>query len=365
MIVAMQERGVPAMSENRTAGTKLRIGMLAPPWYQLPPSGYGGIESIVYWLVEGLVARGHDVTVISAGEDRTAARSRRTYDDPPSARLGQALPEVLHAAMASRHLDEMDLDVVHDHSLAGPLTASERRAATVVTTHGPVEDELGALYASLGPGTGLVAISDFQREHAPHLPWAGMVHNAIPVDDYPMRAEKEDFCLFLGRVNPEKAPDLAIRVARQAGLPIVLAAKCNEPEEKAYFDERVRPLLGRDAEWFGQANNQEKQDLLARARCLVFPIQWNEPFGIVMVEAMACGTPVVALRRGSVPEVVVDGVTGFVRDGLDELAEAVGRAGELDPAACRRHVAERFDVPVMVAGYEAVYRRVAAAGPAG
>jgi glycosyltransferase involved in cell wall biosynthesis len=351
------------MSGNDTAGERLRIGMLAPPWFQLPPSGYGGIESVVYWLVEGLVARGHDVTVISAGEDRTAGRFRATYDDPPSARLGEALPEVVHAALASRHLDELRLDVIHDHSLAGPLTSSARQAATVVTTHGPVEDELRVLYGSFGPRTGLVAISKSQQELAPELPWAGMVHNAIPVDEYPMRTDKEDFCLFLGRVNPEKAPDLAVRVARQAGLPIVLAAKCSEPQEQAYFEERVKPLLGSDTEWFGQADNDQKQDLLARARCLVFPIQWNEPFGIVMVEAMACGTPVVALRRGSVPEVVVDGVTGFVRDDLDELAEAIGRTGELDPAACRRHVAEHFDIPVMVTGYEKVYRELASSPP--
>jgi glycosyltransferase involved in cell wall biosynthesis len=228
-----------------------------------------------------------------------------------------------------------------------------------VTAHGPVEDELGAFYRSLGEGTRLVAISNYQRELAPDLRWVGTVHNAIPVDEYPMRPAKEDFCLFLGRVNGEEAPDLAIRAAREAGLPIVLAAKCTEPDERAYFDERVRPLLGPDVEWFGQADNDQKRDLLARARCLVFPIQWNEPFGIVMVEAMACGTPVVALRRGSVPEVVVDGVTGLVRDDLDELPEAIDRSRSLDPHACRRHVADHFDVPVMVDGYEAVYRRLA------
>jgi glycosyltransferase involved in cell wall biosynthesis len=348
------------MVEGEGKASRLRIGMLAPPWFELPPDGYGGIESIVYWLVQGLVERGHDVTLISSGRDGTGARSERTYKQPPSERLGQALPEVVHAAVASRLLDDLRLDVVHDHSLAGPLTSSDRQAPTVVTTHGPVEDELRVLYGSFGEGTSLVAISEFQRELAPELPWVATVHNAIPVDEYPMRKEKEDFCLFLGRINPDKAPDLAIKVAREAGRPIVLAAKCSEPEEWKYFDERVRPLLGSDAEWFGQADNDQKQDLLARAACLVFPIQWNEPFGIVMVEAMACGTPVVALRRGSVPEVVVDGVTGFVRDEPGELAEAVGRTGELDPEACRRHVAERFDVPVMVTGYEAVYRRLAA-----
>jgi glycosyltransferase involved in cell wall biosynthesis len=336
----------------------MRIGMIAPPWYGLPPSGYGGIEAMVYWLVQELVARGHDLTLISAGEDQTDARSRSTYSDPPSARLGQALPEVVHAAAAEQHLGDLDVDLVHDHSLVGPLLSTARPVPTVVTAHGPVEGELGEYYRLLGPDVALVAISEAQRKLAPKLPWAATVHNAIPVDEYPMRTEKEDFCLFLGRVNHEKAPDLAIRAARDAGRRILLAAKCSEPEEQRYFDERVKPLLGPDAEWLGQADNERKQDLLARAACLVFPIQWDEPFGIVMVEAMACGTPVVALRRGSAPEVVEDGVSGFLRDDLEELPAAIERVGELDPAACRRRAAERFDLPVMVDGYEGVYRRV-------
>jgi glycosyltransferase involved in cell wall biosynthesis len=358
-VAAPERGGSGAMVQGGMEAARLRIGMLAPPWFKLPPAGYGGIESIVYSLVQGLVERGHDVTLISAGRDGTGARSGRTYKEPPSERLGQALPEVVHAAVASRQLDDLHLDVVHDHSLAGPLTSSDREAPTVVTTHGPVEDELRVLYGSFGEGTSLVAISEFQRELAPDLPWIGTVHNAIPVDEYPMRERKEDFCLFLGRVNAEKAPDLAIKVAREAGRPIVLAAKCSEPEEQKYFDERVRPLLGSDAEWFGQADSAQKQDLLARAHCLVFPIQWNEPFGIVMVEAMACGTPVVALRGGSVPEVVEDGVTGFICDDAEELPWAIVKVDELEPKLCRQRVADHFDVANMVEGYEAIYRGVA------
>jgi glycosyltransferase involved in cell wall biosynthesis len=159
-------------------------------------------------------------------------------------------------------------------------------------------------------------------------------------------------------MSPEKAPDLAIRAARAAGRRIVVAGKCTEPVEQAYLDERVRPLLGPDAEWFGEADAGQKAELFSRACCLVFPVQWDEPFGLVMVEAMACGTPVVALRRGSVPEVVADGVTGFVRDHPDELPAAIARVDELEPKACRQRVADLFDVPQMAAGYEAVYRRV-------
>jgi len=274
------------------------------------------------------------------------------------------MPEVMHALVASDHLDALDADVVHDHSFVGPLATRCRRAPTVVTAHGPVTGELAEYYRRIGRHTALVAISEAQRAEERGVRWAGTVPNAIPVAEYPLEVDKDDYCLFLGRMNPEKAPDLAIRAARAAGRRIVVAAKCSEPEERRYFEERVRPLLGPDAEWFGEADNEQKKDLLARARCLVFPIQWDEPFGLVMVEAMACGTPVVALRAGSVPEVVEDGVTGFVRDDLAELPDAIERADALDPGACRQRVVERFDVPVMTDGYERVYRRLAG-GPAG
>lgn len=341
----------------------MRIGIVAPPWYPIPPTGYGGIEWMIYWLTEGLVARGHEVTVIGAGGSRTSANFIPTYEDPPFKRIGESLPEVLHALAAAEALDDLRVDVVHDHCLAGPLTAARRRVPTVLTAHGPLDGEVRRYYELVSDSVSLVAISECQRRNAPDMRWAGMVHNAVPVDDYPFSNRKEDFCLFLGRMNAEKAPDLAIRAARQAGYPIVVAAKCNEPPEKRYFDEHVRPLLGPDAHWFGEANTAQKKDLLARARCLVFPIQWDEPFGIVMVEAMACGTPVAALRRGSVPEVVEDGVTGFICDDLEELPWAIVKVDELEPKLCRQRVTEHFDVANMVEGYEAIYRSAARTTP--
>jgi glycosyltransferase involved in cell wall biosynthesis len=244
--------------------------------------------------------------------------------------------------------------------MGGPLTARARRIPTVLTAHGPVTGELGECYRLLSRHHPMVAISESQRANGPHLPWAATVHNAIPVDEYPFETEKDDFVLFLGRISPEKGPDLAIRAARAAGRRIVVAAKCNEPAEHVYFEERVRPLLGPDADWYGHATTEEKKKLLARASALVFPIQWDEPFGIVMVEAMACGTPVVALRAGSVPEVVVDGLTGYICDRPEELPVALQRVDALDPKTCREHVLDRFDVPDMVEGYEAVYRRAIA-----
>jgi glycosyltransferase involved in cell wall biosynthesis len=316
---------------------------------------------MVHWLVEGLVARGHQVTLIASGVPATTARFLQTYEEPPASRLGTPFPEVVHALQAEALLDELDVDVVHDHSMAGPLTARARRAPSVLTAHGPVTGELAECYRLLSRHHPLVAISQSQRAKGPHLPWAATIYNAIPVDEYPFETEKDDYVLFLGRMSPEKAPDLAVQAAQAAGRRIVVAAKCNEPPEHRYFKERVAPLLGPDAEWFGHASTEEKKKLLSRASCLVFPIQWDEPFGIVMVEAMACGTPVVALCAGSVPEVVADGLTGYICDRPGELPAAIQRTGALDPEACRRHVVDRFDVPDMVHRYETVYRRTVAA----
>ena len=343
----------------------LRVAVVAPPWFELPPSGYGGIEWMTYWLAEGLAGQGHDVTLIGAGAARTRARFLRTYATPPTAQLGQVMPELVQAAWAASILQELDVDLVHSHAIAHPLTAAATPAPTVVTVHGPpATDRDLATYLQHLARSGrvhLVAISEHQRRTAPHLPWAGLVHNAIAVGEYPFNAEKEDWCLWLGRMSPEKAPDLAIKAAREAGMPIVLAGKCNEPSERRYFARRVRPLLGPDARWLGEAGTGAKKDLLARARCLVFPVQWEEPFGLVMVEAMACGTPVVGLRRGAVPEIVADGVTGFVRDRPEDLPAALRAVDRLEPKACRQHAADHFDLPRMIAGYESVYRAVLSA----
>jgi len=199
--------------------------MVAPPWFPIPPNGYGGIEAMVHWLVEGLVARGHDVTLIGAGVPQTSARFLQTYEEPPVARMGTPFPEIVHALQAEEHLEELEVDVVHDHSMAGPLTARAHRAPTVLTAHGPVTDELGECYRLLSRRHPMVAISESQRAKGPHLPWAATVYNSIPVDEYPFETDKDDFVLFLGRISPERARDLAIKAARAAGRRIVVAAK--------------------------------------------------------------------------------------------------------------------------------------------
>ena len=337
----------------------LRIAMIAPPWFTVPPQGYGGVENMCADLVDGLVDRGHEVTLIGAGQAGTrAGRFLSTYPEPPSERLGEPLPEVLHTAAVARILARLDVDLVHDHTLAGPLLARGRGVPTVVTMHGPVAGEPGEYYRQLGDTVSLVAISAAQRRAAPDLAWRGTVHNAIDVTSFPYRADKEEMVLFLGRLHPDKGVHLAIDAARAAGLPIVVAGKCSEPVELEYYRRFVEPRLGPDVTIFGTADAAAKRELLARAVALVFPIQWDEPFGMVMIEAMACGTPVVALRRGAVPEVVVAGVTGIVCDDPAELPAAIRVARTLARAECRAHVENCFDAATMVGGYEAVYRDV-------
>ena len=224
----------------------------------------------------------------------------------------------------------------------------------------PMDGELADYYRALGDDVALVAISDAQRADAPDLNWIATVYNGIDVASFPFQEEKEDWVLFVGRFSPEKGPHNAIDAARAAGMRIVLAGKVNEPAEQEYFDEEIRGRLGKDATYIGEIDAKVKRDLYAKAACLLFPVAWPEPFGLVMVEAMACGTPVVALGCGSVPEVIVDGTTGVICDIEEELPAAIAKAQRLKPADCRSHVATNFDLATMVGGYERVYRQLIA-----
>jgi glycosyltransferase involved in cell wall biosynthesis len=343
---------------------QLHIAMVAPPYFDVPPTAYGGIETVVADLVDALVDRGHKVTLIGAGRHATKAqRFVATYDVGPAERLGEPMPEIVHAAKVAGILDTIDVDVIHDHTMAGPLLARGRLTPTVVTAHGPVQGDPGDYYRALDDTVQLVAISDVQRACAPDLAWSARVHNAIRAQTFPFRAEKEDYALFLGRFHPEKSPHIAIDAARAAGMPIVLAGKCTEPIERAYFIREIEPRIDKDVTVFGVADTMAKRRLLSRAAFMLFPISWEEPFGLVVIEAMACGTPVVALRRGAVPELIVDGQTGIIVDEPDELPAAIAQVHGIDPAACRKHVEANFTVEVMAAGYEDVYRKALAGAP--
>jgi glycosyltransferase involved in cell wall biosynthesis len=343
-------------------GRPLRVALVAPPYFDVPPAAYGGIEAVVADLADALVGHGHQVHLIGAGKHGTAATFVPVWDQIVPDLLGEPYPEVMHAIATRRAVqrlaEDVGLDVVHDNTLSGPLNAAsyaQLGLPTVATVHGPVNDEMFRYYRELGTDVSLVAISHRQRTLAAELNWVGTVHNALRLETWPYQAEKEDFALFLGRFHPDKAPHLVLDAAHAAGLPTVLAGKCAEPIEKQYFDREVRPRLTERDRLFGVADAAAKRDLLSRARCLLFPVQWEEPFGMVMIEAMACGTPVVALRYGAVPEVVQHGVTGLICDTPDELPAALSEVTRIDPAACRKHVAEEFSARELARGYERAY----------
>ncbi len=346
--------------------TPLRIAMVGTPWHSMPPGGYGGIESMTADLVDGLVDLGHDVTLIGVGPNGTKAqRMFPTYESPQFARMQERWPEITHVAYTQKILADLQVDVVHDHSAAGPLLAAGRRVPTVVTAHGPLEgpigtdrDDIARFYRLMSGYASFVAISDAQRHLGPDMTWAGTVHNAVRVEEFPFQERKEDFVMFLGKMYPYKGAHLAIEAARAAGVRLVLAGRCVEEEEKAYWDAEIAPRMGDDVEWIGELNTDRKLDYMKRAQAFLFPVIWPEPFGLVMTEAMACGTPVVALRNGSVPEIVADGVSGIICDDPSELPDAIHAATALSPAACRRHVESHFDTATMARGYEAVYRTV-------
>ena len=345
------------------ADRQLRVAMVAPPWFEVPPVGYGGTEAVVGNLVNGLVAAGHHVTLFAAGANGTSAQVFvQIFETPPTEYLGDPMPEMAAAVEVERHLQGLEFDVIHDHSLAGPLLAPHRLAPTVVTVHGLVTGWYGSYYERLGTEVSPVAISADQRARNDAIQWAGMVHNAIDVSSYTADATKDDYVLWLGRFCEDKAPHLAIDAARKRRRKIVLAGKCNEAPERAFFEREIAPRLGPDVEYVGEADAELKRELLARAAVLAFPIQWDEPFGMVMAEALASGTPIVAFPRGSVPEVVQYGKTGFVARDLDGFASALDAARGLDPKACRADAVARFDLPVMARGYGGVYAQAVRVG---
>ncbi|MET0520772.1 MAG: glycosyltransferase family 4 protein [Jiangellaceae bacterium] len=338
----------------------LRIAMIGTPFYDIPPMGYGGIELICGALTDALVERGHSVTLFGAGlRSGTQATFVSTNPELQHERLGQVMPDLLHAARVNRLL-RMGcgrFDIVHDHSAAGPLMAGARSAPTIVTVHGGADSEMGDLYADLDDSVGLIAISMLQRRHRPDLNWVGTVSNAVDSTRFAAEHRPDGPVLWLARFSPDKGPDLAIQACRSAGLPLVLAGKCNEPEEQRYLDDVIRPMLGPDVRLVLNADRCATREFLTAARCLIMPIRWNEPFGMVMIEAMASGTPVVALRRGSVPEIVQHGVTGWICDDPEQLPEWLHRSGGLNSAACVAHVRKHFSPDAMAQAYENVYRK--------
>ena len=336
---------------------RLRVAVLAPVWFAVPPTGYGGIEWIVSLLADGLVDAGHDVTLFASGDSQTKAKLSWLFDVAPSHLIGQAETEIRHALACYERA--VDFDVINDHS-GPPAAALGGAVATPVvhTVHGPLNGVPGELYESVArvaPRLGLISISLNQRKPKPDLPWIANCPNALDFSLYPCKPHRGDYLLFLGRMSPDKGAHRAIAVAMETGLPLKLAGKRNEPSEHDYFAEYVEPHLVDGIEYLGEVTHGQKVELLQNARVTLFPIEWEEPFGLVMIESMACGTPVIATRRGAVPEVIEHGRSGIVVDDYRAMPQALDDADAIDPWECRRFVEERFAPERMVAEYVEAY----------
>ena len=320
---------------------------------------------MVSLLADGLVDRGYDVTLFATGDSRTKARLEYVFEraEGPAA-INSIWHDTVHQAFAHRDLSRFD--VLHQHVYWSGVVAGALAGIPVVhTLHRQLSDAMKAIYRQVADRLWFVAVSEDQRSRMPELRYAGVVYNGIDVEHYPLREEKEDFLLFIGRTHPDKGPLRAVEAARATGLRLVMAVKSAEPIEKEHWERDVKPVLPEGTELLSEIPHDRKVELMSRARAVLFPISWDEPFGLVQIEAMACGTPVVATPCGAVPEIVVDGETGFIVpvEGYGESAAvAIKRTDEIDPRACRRRVEERFTAEAMISAYEAVYERALSEG---
>lgn len=336
------------------AGSRLTVGLIAPPWVPVPPSVYGGTELVLDLLARGIQDAGHEVVLFATG-DSTCPVVRRWAHPAAVGTTAGTVDELVQIEAAYSSLQ--DVDVIHDHTMLGPLWSAATTAdvPVVTTVHARLTPPLAALYRAVAPVVAIVAISRHQRDSAPSVPVRAVIHHGVDVAARPFGAGSGGYVLFLGRMHPDKGVHRAISIARAAGKRLLIAAKMWEPPEQQYFDTTVRPLLGQDAQYLGPVGHHDKLTLLANAEALLNPIRWPEPFGLVMIEALAAGTPVLAFAEGAAPEIVQDGITGYLcSDDLD-MAYRLSTIGAIDRTACRRSAEERFTSGRMVREHLELY----------
>ncbi len=338
----------------------MKIAQVAPLFESVPPKLYGGTERVVYYLTEELIRQGHQVTLFASGDSVTKARLCAPCARSLRLDKGCHDPVNYHTLMLERVLQQADsFDVIHFHLDYFHFPASRRQRTPIVQTlHGRLDTpELVPLFQEFRDMP-VVSISNAQRAPLPWINWQATVYHGLPEDDYTFKASPGGYLAFLGRISPEKQVHHAIEIARRVGMRLKIAAKIDRRDWE-YYQTVVKPLLADPlVEYVGEIGAQEKAQFLGDAQALLFPIDWPEPFGLVMIEALACGTPVIAYRRGSVPEVLEDGVTGFIVENLEEAVRAVARVRYLDRGKCRRQFEQRFSVSRMTSDYLQVYQRL-------
>jgi len=337
----------------------MEIGVIAPPWLPVPPPAYGGTESVIDLLARGLQDAGHGLVLFATGDSRCPVPTKWVYRQATGDAAGSAPVEMRHLIHAYDAL--RDCDIVHDHTVIGPAYGRRFPDVAVVTTnHGPFNAELRDIYCSIDDRVAIIAISHHQASTAGDVAIAAVIHHGIDTASFPIGAGDGEYFAFVGRMNAGKGVKEACLVAQRAGVPLLIAAKMRESAEREYFDAEVRPLLTDDIEYVGELSRDETAALVGRAVGLLNPISWPEPFGLVMVEALACGTPVIAFPSGAAPEIVDDGVTGYLPTDIDEMAKRVDEIDRIDRSRCRAQVEARFSTARMVEEHIALYERVAA-----
>jgi glycosyltransferase involved in cell wall biosynthesis len=339
----------------------MRIAQIAPLWERVPPFRYGGTELIVSLLTEELVQRGHEVTLFASGDSITTAHLKSVHDR--ALRLDENIKEpglYEQMSLAQIYHQAHHFDIIHSHVGCAALPyCGLVKTPTVHTMHGIFTPDNEKMFRQFA-WQPYISISEAQREPRLGLNYIHTVYNGIDLEVYPFQAEpdKPTYLAFVGRLSPEKGPEEAIKIARATGLPLKMAGKV-DPVDRAYYQEKLKPLIdGEQIQYFGEVSHEEKAKLLGGATVTLFPITWREPFGLVMIESMATGTPVVGMALGSVPEVIAHGKTGYICHTLEDMIQAVPEAMKLDRQACRDYVLHRFSVKSMVNEYERAYKMV-------
>jgi glycosyltransferase involved in cell wall biosynthesis len=335
----------------------MHVALLAPPWLPVPPPRYGGTEAVIDRLARGLVAAGHDVLLCATGDSTCPVPRHSLHAQALTQHIGAILPELDQVVDAREAA--AGADVVHDHTVMGGLLAPMYPSQpTVVTHHGPFDAAFRRLFSAVAGVADVVAISAAQARDADPGTVSRVIHHGIDVGSVPVGRGDGGYLAVLGRMTPAKGIAEAIDVARRVGVPLRIAAKCQEPLERAYFEEVVRPQLGGGVAYLGELGPADKYELVGGAMALLNPLQWEEPFGLVMIEALATGTPVLSTNRGAAPEIVEHGRTGFLVDRSTDLVALVSEVQRLDRAACRSAAEHRFSSARMVADYVDLYRDV-------
>lgn len=338
----------------------MKIAQIAPIIERVPPKKYGGTERVIHALTEELVKRGHEVTLFASGDSKTSAKLESVYPRAlREARLkdmyGLNSWSLLNIGWAYERQDEFD--IIHDHSGHFSLpTANIAETPVVMTMHGPVTLEVKRAFLTLR-NPYIVTISRSQGFPAPNLHYAGTVYNGLNMQDYPFSAEHDGYLLFVGRISLEKGVHFAIEVAQQLNLPLIIAAKL-ESVDKPYYREYVEPYLSDQIRWVGEVDETERNKLMSRAMCFLHPVTWHEPFGLTLIEAMACGTPVIGFDKGSIPEIIKNGETGFVVRDTEAMIDAVENIRSIDRKHCREYALQNFSAQKMADGYEEIYKKI-------